>query len=103
MNKFTKNPIGNAVLALVYIVIVVSVMSFLNRTSGGHDTFITPILALSLFTLSAAVMGYLFLGQPIQMYLDGKKKPAVTFFMKTVGTFAVITIIVLLVSLSGRL
>lgn len=92
---------GNAALALVYIVIVVSIMMYLGKATAGHDTFITPILALSLFTLSAAVMGYLFLGQPIQMYLDGKKKPAVAFFMKTLATFAVITIIVMIVAVSG--
>jgi len=40
---------------------------------------------LSLFTLSAAVMGYLFAAEPIMMYLDGKKKEAVNFFFTTVG------------------
>ncbi len=33
-------------------------------------------------------MGYLFVGEPLRMHLDGQKKEALTFFWKTVGSFA---------------
>jgi hypothetical protein len=33
-------------------------------------------------------MGYLFVLGPLTLYLDGKKKEAVSDFLKTVGTFA---------------
>ena len=87
----TKNPIHNAILAGGYIVLVASVMYFGPRLAGGPDSVLVPIAMLSLFVLSAAVMGYLFLLQPIQMYLDGEKKEAVDLFAKTLATFAVIT------------
>jgi len=56
---------------------------------------------LSLFVLSAAIMGYLFLSEPLQLFLENKKQEAVTFFAKTVGIFAcfvaVFTILLFLV------
>ena len=87
----TKNPIHNALLASGYIVLVASPMLFGSRFAGGPDTVLVPIAMLSLFVLSAAVMAYLFLLQPVQMYLDGEKKEAVDFFAKTLAAFAVIT------------
>ncbi len=38
---------------------------------------------------SAASMGYLFLYQPLQLYLEGEKKKSVDLFLKTLGVFAV--------------
>jgi hypothetical protein len=51
------------------------------------------IALISLFTLSAAVMGYLFCYQPAQLYFEGKKKDAVRLFLQTVAVFALITVI----------
>lgn len=55
-----------------------SVMNFARKTDVD-ETILIPIAVLSLFTLSAAIIGYLFLFQPAQMYLDGKKKEAMKF------------------------
>src|SRR5579872_2092120 len=88
----TKNPWLNALAATLYIFLVVVVMSYGNKlTSHNNNAIIIPIAVLSLFTLSAAVMGYLFLAQPLQLYLDGDKKRAVAFFLQTVAIFAGIT------------
>ena len=95
-----KNPIVNAVGAGVYIVLLVTLINYVSRTKPD-DGITTPMLVLSLLTLSAAVMGYLFLSQPIQFYLDGKKKEAVAFFLRTVAAFAVITVIFLVVHVVG--
>jgi len=46
---------------------------------------------LSLLVLSVTVMGYLFILVPVQLYIDGAKKEAVSFFLRTVGWFAAIT------------
>lgn len=48
---------------------------------------------LSLFVLSVTVMGLLFLGKPLTLYLDGQKKEAVRFFFSTVGIFAGLTLL----------
>lgn len=98
----SKNPIINALSALVYIILVVTVMTFVSQIlKNKPDTFFAPIVFLSLFTLSAAVMAFLFFYQPLQLLVNGKKKEAVNLFVKTVGIFAVFTIITLILLLSG--
>lgn len=92
MDRIFKNPYLNSVYAEVYIVIVASVIHFIGEPNTP-DTFFDPIAALSLLVLSAAVMGYLFVGVPIQLYLDGEKKQSVAFFMRTVLSFAALTTI----------
>jgi len=91
----TKNPILNALAAGAYIVIVVLVINTFADGPDGPDTIFIPMFMISMFVLSAAVMGYIFLSQPIMLYLDGHKKQAVDFFLKTVGTFACLTVVFL--------
>src|SRR5690242_17804902 len=100
----TKNPIINALCALAYITLVGGVMNYLTHThSNKPDTMFAPIAALSLLTLSAALMGYFFLFQPVQLYLDGKKKEATTLFVRTILVFAGITAVIFILLLSGIL
>ena len=84
----TKNPLINAMSAALYIFLIAFVMYFGTKNLGPKDTIFAPIAMISLFTLSAAVMGYLFLNQPAQLYFDGKKKAAVNLFLQTVAIFA---------------
>ena len=65
------------------------------------DTFFAPVVFLSLLTLSVAVMAFLFFYQPVMLFIEGKKKEAVNFFVKTVGIFAVMTAISLILLFSG--
>jgi len=83
-----KNPYLNAFLAGIYIVIVVSGLNWTSRLSGEEDSFFIPMFMLSFFVFSAAIMGYLFVLNPLTLYLDGKKQEAVTTFLKTLFTFA---------------
>lgn len=96
MNKIFKNPYLNSIYAEVYIIIVVSIIHLVGEPNTP-DSFFDPIAALSLLVLSAVVMGYLFLGEPLQLYLDGEKKRSINFFTKTIVSFAVITIIVFII------
>jgi len=70
-------------------------MNFGSKYAPKEDTFLAPIAIISLFTLSAAVMGYLFCYQPVQLYFEDKKKPAVKLFLQTVAVFSCITILTL--------
>ena len=99
----TKNPVLNALAATVYIVAVASMMYYASRYGGTEFTVIIPMAIISLFTLSAAVMGYIFLYQPLQLYLDGEKNRAVNLFLKTVAVFAGITALIFLAAFSGNL
>ena len=98
----SKNPILNALAASGYIGLVVALMNFVSQTQQNKpDTVFAPVAFLSLLTLSAAVMAYLFFYQPLLLFIEGKKKAAVNLFVQTVGVFAVLTTIVWVLLLVG--
>jgi len=98
----SKNPLINALGASAYIFLVVSIMTFVTQPlKDKPDTFFAPVVFLSLLTLSVAVMAYLFFYQPLVLFIEGKKKQAVDLFIKTVGLFALFTIIALVLLFSG--
>lgn len=96
-----KNPLISAAAAFVYIIVVSSLMFYGGKFLPKEDSVLAPIAALSLFTLSAAFMGYIFLLNPIQLYLDGKKKEAVNLFTKTLLYFGLITLVICIILFSG--
>ncbi|HYK08650.1 MAG TPA: hypothetical protein VEW42_04095 [Candidatus Eisenbacteria bacterium] len=97
----TKNPFINAFAASLYIILVACVMFFGMEHSKPGNTIIVPIAVLSLLSLSASLMGYFFLYQPVMLYLDGKKKEATTLFVRTILVFAGITAIIFTILISG--
>jgi len=97
----TKNPILNALAAVLYITFVACVMFYGVEKKVPNNSILVPIAVLSLFTLSAAVMGYIFLYQPIQLYFDGKKKQAINLVLLTIAAFAVVTAIIFALLISG--
>src|SRR4030042_2785440 len=98
----SKNPIINALSASAYIILIVSVMTFVTQPLRNKpDTFFAPITMLFVLTLSVAVMAYLFFYQPLLLFIEGKKKEAVDLFVKTVGIFAAITVVVLILLFFG--
>ena len=92
----TRNPILNALAAMVYIVVIASVLYYFTRFGGTEFTIFIPIAIITLFTLSAAVMGYIFLYQPLLLCLDGERKQGVNLFLKTVAVFAGFTMLIFL-------
>lgn len=98
----SKNPLINALGASAYIILVVTVMTFVTQPlKNKPDTFFAPIVFLSVLTLSVAIMAFLFFYQPLQLFIGGKRKEAVSFFIKTVGIFGVLTIAALALLFSG--
>jgi hypothetical protein len=97
----TKNPFINALAATAYITLVATFMFYGSKLFPPKDTILTPIAVLSLFTLSAAMMGYLFFYEPIMLFLDGHKKGAVNLFLQTVAVFAGITVLIFVLLLLG--
>ena len=87
----TKNPFLNAIIASIYIGLVVLLMDFAGNIESSASDLVIASMILSLFVLSAAVMGYVFLFQPFKMYTEGKKKEAVKLFLQTLGIFGGIT------------
>lgn len=90
----TKNPFINAFAAALYIALVASVMFYGLRNIDKPDTVFAPIAMISLFTLSAAIMAYIFMYEPAQLLFNNNKKQALTLFVQTTALFALITIII---------
>ena len=89
----TKSPYLNALLAGLYIIGIVFLINTLAEpNTPDNETLLVPMMMLSLFVLSAAVMGFLFVAEPLTLYLDGKREEAVKFFLTTVASFALITV-----------
>jgi hypothetical protein len=99
----SRNPFINGIAATVYIILIAAVMNFGSKMASHPNTFLAPIAFISLFTLSAAVMGYIFCYQPAQLYFDNKKKQAVKLFLETVVFFALITVFFLGLLFFGRI
>ena len=91
----TKSPVYNAAAASLYIISVATFMNIGMKHIPKEDTIMAPIAMISLFTLSAAAMGYFFCFSPLQLYFDGKKKLAVNLFVQTVMIFGLFTIVAL--------
>jgi len=98
----TKKPIYNALAATIYIVLIVLFINSIDSietgyTNEGLEQFIMPIIMLSLLTLSVAVMGYIFLYQPIILFLEKNRKEAVKYFIHTILFFTIIIILIFLI------
>lgn len=102
MNKIVKNALLDALGTFVYVVLVASLMSYLqaNYQDMNDIVLITPIAMLMLFVFSAALTGFLVFGRPILMYLDGKKKDALSLLFWTLVFLFAITFIVFFVLLA---
>ena len=96
-----KKPFLYALGAALYIVVIVFVINFVTSVLPGK-TILIPMAMLGLFVLSAAVMGFLFLSEPLHLYMENKKQEAVAFFAKIVGIFACFVIIFLILLFSIR-
>lgn len=98
----TKNPILNSLLATGYISLVALIMDTVSKQlPKGPQSFLAPAAFVSMFTLSAAMMGLIFGYQPFKLYFDGKKKEAVSLLFKTVLTFGITTLILMLLIFFG--
>lgn len=88
----TKNPLLNALAAGLYVALIVTLITSFADTVPEEDTVFIPMAMLSLFTLSAGVMGYLFLYEPLALFFAGDRVRAVRLFLATLGFFALITL-----------
>lgn len=94
--SMSKNPYINALLASLYIVAVSSFLFFGQQITGPtEDTVFAPIAMLSLLVLSAATMAFLFFYQPLQRLVSGDVAGAASLSLKTIGAFALITLVFL--------
>jgi hypothetical protein len=99
-HRMRWNPYLNAIGVAAYIWGVGFLIHYIG--SLHHDTpdnLTGSIAALSLLVFSAAVMGFLFFYRPTVLLVEDKRDEAVFFFLKTLGTFGAITLLVILIVL----
>lgn len=103
MGKINKTALRNALLTALYVVAIGTVLYFGGQAKIGRaNTFLVPISILLLLVCSASITGYLMVGKPILLYIDGKKKEAISLLAHTLVYFSIITFaaIALMISLT---
>lgn len=101
MGKIQKTALIDSLLTTLYIVGISLFFTVMSKFKLGNDNnFLAPIVFLSLFVFSATLTGYLMLGKPALMYIDGKKKEAVSLLGYTLGFFFLFTLIGVLILLA---
>lgn len=90
------NPLLNALAASSYIGAVVFFLHFIESVRRDTpDTILDGLGVISLFVFSAAVMAFLFFYQPALRLIENKRSEAVSYFLRTLGIFGLITALVL--------
>ena len=90
----TRSPLLNALLSILYIVFVSAIIYYGTSFRIGESSLLAPIALISLFTLSAATMAYLFLYYPFKLYFSHQPKTAIHLFLQTLIIFGVITALI---------
>jgi ABC-type uncharacterized transport system permease subunit len=96
VNKIWKSAIINSVATAAYVVGVALFLYFGAMMKFGRNSFLAPIALLLLFVFSASLTGFLIFGKPAQLFVDGKKKEALSLLTHTLIIFSVITFLALL-------
>ncbi|MGE5436451.1 MAG: hypothetical protein ACM3O3_04425 [Syntrophothermus sp.] len=80
LKRATLDALGTA----LYAFLISQIMKNGDKIFGKVDnTLFAPMVFLLTFIFSALVTGYLVLGKPIMMYLDGQKKEALRLLFYT--------------------
>jgi hypothetical protein len=93
MDKIIKRAFIDSFGTVAYIILVVLFIFSLQIFASKKDIIIIPIAMLLLFVCSAAITGFLVFGKPVMLYIDGKKKEAVSLLGYTLGILFLITLI----------
>src|SRR4051794_36507884 len=99
MKKLLGQSLLSALGVVAYTAVIATTLNALQNHINQDTPVLAPILFLTLFVTSAAIVGALVLGRPIMMYLDGLKKEAVKMFSYTVGWLALAAIILVLLNI----
>ena len=94
-----RSSLRNSLATTVYVAIVALIMHNAEKFFGPMKNIIGPIAFLLLFVTSAAITGFLVLGQPIMLYLDNQKSEGIKLFVYTAVWLFIFTIIALALNL----
>ena len=91
--KILNRAIISSLITFSYVVAVGLFMSNASNIFGQEDTAFTPVAALMLLVFSAAFTGILVVGQPLMLYIDGKKKDALSLLSYTMACLLALTLL----------
>ncbi|MEK6858889.1 MAG: hypothetical protein AABX53_03180 [Nanoarchaeota archaeon] len=93
MNPLLKRALIDSVGTAAYIALIVTFIFSLQVFQGSKETILIPMAMLLLFVCSAAITGFLVFGKPAMLYVDGKKKEAISLLGHTIGMLVLITLV----------
>ena len=97
MNKITKRALIDALCTALYVAGVGCFMYYGSQIKIGRaNVALVPITLLLMLVFSASLTGFLIFGKPAQMYVDGKKKEALSLLFQTLGFFSAITLVAMI-------
>ncbi len=96
MKSLPTQGLVNAILGALYIIVLAWLGFNFGPLMPKEDNFLMPATFLMIFVVSAAIEASLVLGQPIILYLDGKKAEAIKLMMVTIGWLGLITFLSIL-------
>jgi len=82
--KLIKISLVHAIVASLYVATVSLLMSNSEKLFRNNNNVFNGMAMLLLLVISATIMGWLVLGKPLLMYLDGSKKEALKLFYLTI-------------------
>lgn len=86
----------NATGAAIYIFLVSQIMQNGEKLFGKNDNMFAPFAILLLFSLSAAVVGGLILGNSLMLFLEGKKRESIKAVVYSISWLGIYTFLGLL-------
>ena len=92
-----KNEMMLGVLQIIgvslYCTAIGSIMQNGDKFFGKQDNFLTPIFVLTLFCVSALICLIIVFKKPYELFLDGKRKEALSVILYTAVSLFVILIV----------
>lgn len=93
MNIELKQGVKQSLGISLYCATIGSVMSNADTFFGKQDTFITPILVLTMFSVSVLICALIVFKKPYELFFDGKKKEAINVVVYTAVSLFIILLI----------
>lgn len=95
--KLLLKTFRNTTGAALYIFLVSQIMQNGGKLFGEADNMFTPFAVLLLFTLSAATVGGLVLGESLMLFLNKKNSEGIKAAIYSIGWLALYTTLGLLI------
>jgi len=95
--NLVKTSLFNTLGIIIYVGAVALIIHNGENIFGKMQNLLSQITFLLLFVISAAIMGILFFGKPVQLYLNEQKSEAIKLIGYTIGWLALAIVIAMII------